>query len=175
MIKEKYKEDVSDIMINSNILSKELNLNNNIVDESLMSIEDQEEKIKEMRQTLLEVDEDTSDDILRANIQRANSLLDKAEKEFNSGINARLLEVCGQLINAITSAASTISTNSFGNMKNEYQMKLLQIEEDKLNLKKIMMSGRDTPVLTGANTSVIVTDRESLMRMMKDSSEIEIN
>jgi hypothetical protein len=105
------------------------------------------------------------------NIERANRLLDIAENAITSGgeTNARLFEVCGQLINSITSASVSIQNSSFGNQKHEYNMRMLAIKEGELAVKRALAGEKEEK----SSDKVIVMDRESLLKMInKEDKEV---
>lgn len=124
--------------------------------------------------------QDEPDSILYKNIERANKLLDKLESSILSQEtpNARLIEVCGQLINAITTATTSIAGNSFAAQKHEYNMKMIEVKEQEVEVKRIVATNKVDSANKGGggdNSSnekkVLVMDRESLLRMIEDEKK----
>ena len=108
------------------------------------------------------------DQVLFANIIRANRILDKIENEFeNNNFSARLCEVAGQLINSVTTATSQVMTDS-------YNKEYLQIRQDLVKLKEREVKIKQLSAGTPRSQNLIVTDRESIMKILrKDSGETQ--
>jgi hypothetical protein len=115
------------------------------------------------------------DDILYKNIERANKILDKLEESIllGDGVNARLIEVYGQILNSITSASTSLSGNTFAQQKHEYNMKLVEVKQQEVEVKRIVAGTK----LAGLQESkgdesrpekVLVMDRESLLKMIAE-------
>jgi hypothetical protein len=166
-----YGEDRANSQVNESILEQEFNLN------TADRRQDELDQIRAMRLQLDAIDGEDPDDILYKNIERANTLLDTAQQATERGgeTNARLYEVCAQLINAITTAASSIQTGAFGNLKHEYNMKMLEVKEKELVVKQAIAQGK----LMGAVPStggVVVMSREDLLKMIdEDVKEVQID
>ena len=70
------------------------------------------------------------DSIIMNNIDNANTVLDKIITELNSGnFSARLAEVAGQLVNAVTTATEKIYMKGFN-------IETLQIKKSMIHLKE---------------------------------------
>lgn len=115
-----------------------------------------------------------ADNIIRLNIERANFFLDLAEQEFQNGaVNARTLEACSRLISEVTNAA-----NSLKNI--EIQKQTLDLKERTLDLKDFEIKNKLSKDNSGGsltnitNNNVVVTDRESLLKMLSDNEDEEI-
>ncbi len=170
-----YGEDRANSQVNESILEQEFNL------DTTERREDELEQIREMRLQLNDAIEGADPDaILLQNIERANTLLDSAQQATERGgeTNARLYEVCAQLINAITTAASSIQTGTFGHQKHEYNMKMLEVKEKEIMVKQAIAQDKLTGGRTGGGNSgnVIVMSREELLRMMEeDTKEVHVD
>ena len=169
-----FGEDRANSQVNETILEQEFNLDTND------RRNDELEQIREMRLQLNEaVDGQDPDEILYTNIERANTLLDTAQQTIERGgeTNARMFEVCAQLINAITTAASSIQTGGFNNLKHEHNMKLLEVKEKELMIKQAIAQSREGTGRTASGNSVVVMGREELLRMLEDDStqEVQVN
>lgn len=164
---EKFTEDKANTIVNEGLLEKEFHIDTS---------ERRRQEILEIRSMRNELEKAIAntpdpDKILLENIDRANSLLDIAQRAIENGgeTSARMYEVCAQLINAITSATSSISGNSFNQMKHEQSMEALRIKEREIDVKEIIARekiGQKTG--QGKKGNVIVMDRESLLKMMED-------
>jgi len=101
-----------------------------------------------------------TDEILKSNIDRANRILDNVETIMCDGVDARMVEVAGQLINAVTNAATQIM-GDFHNITN------LQLKRDALELKNRELEMKMDLGKKPTNQNLIVTDRESLLKILK--------
>ncbi len=167
----RFDEDVENTQVNKSTLEQEFSLDS--VEERNSDIE----AINEMRRQLMLAGQDNDPDvILLSNIERANTLLDTAQSKIENGgeTNARLFEVCAQLINAITSAATSVQNNTFGIQKHEYNMKLIEVKEKELMVKQAIAQGK----LENKNTSgtkIVAMTREELLKMIdSESASIDI-
>lgn len=121
---------------------------------------------------------DDSDEILRNNIKRANALLDKIQEEIlNGDVQARLFEVAGQLINAVTTAANSIASSSIDIEGLELKRKMMELKESELEVKK-----NSLPTQGGSytqNNNIIVASREEVLKMLQkeveDSTPIDLS
>lgn len=163
---EKFSEDKANTIINEGLLEQEFHINT--------SERRRQEilEIRNMRNELEKVVANTPDPdkMLIDNIDRANGLLDVAQRSIENGgeTNARMYEVCAQLINAITSAAASISGNTFSTLKHEQSMEALRIKEREIDVKEIIAREKAGQKSKTGRGSVMVMDRESLLRMMED-------
>lgn len=112
----------------------------------------------------VEIDYDDPISILKGNIVKANQLLDKVQSEMLSGnFTARLVEVAGNIINAITTASKEIiSKENYG----EY----LVIKKELNALKEREVIIKEKSGIKGGNVqnqqNIIVTSREDLLKIM---------
>jgi hypothetical protein len=169
----RFDEDTANSQVNETTLEQEFNL------DTSEERNEELEQIREMRMQLHEaVDGQDPDEILYTNIERANVLLDTAQQSIERGgeTNARLFEVCAQLINAITSAANSIQTGGFNNLKHDYNMKMLEVKEKEIMVKQAIAQqkiegGQRRP----SGNNVVVMSREDLLKMMdEDVQEVEV-
>lgn len=162
----RFDENVADSNVNTKLLEKEFNISN-----TPRNQEEQIQQFEEMRETLDEASNlPDPDNILHDNIQRANRILDQAEEELREGgLSARMVEVCAQMINAITSAANSIVGTSYDD-EMELKREKLELEKKKLAIKQATQS---LPEGENKNTTInaIVTDRESLLKMISEAKE----
>lgn len=144
------------------------NLNRNgLADE--FNIENIETEVKQMVKQFNESDHANIEEILVQNVNRANRVLDRIEHEINNGnFNARISEVASQLINSVTNAASQISSDRYNTNYLQIRKSIVQLEKMKLDLKR-GESGNSK--ITSQN--IIVTDRESLLNLLKENKQIE--
>jgi hypothetical protein len=107
---------------------------------------------------------DNPDKLVAQNISKANALLDYIIYEINNGnFSPRMAEVASMLINAINGSTTQLYTKSFN-------IATLQLKEKALQLKE-----RQIGILekTGGvkNQNIIVTDRETILRMLHEEPE----
>lgn len=145
-------------------LEQEFNLNKSIENE-IISYRDKLANIEE---------QGDSNKILRFNIERANYLLDLAEQEFQNGsFNARTLEACAKLLSEVTNAA-----NSLKNL--EIQSQTLDLKERTLDLKEFEIKNKQQKTAieggnnTYNNTNILLTDRENLLKMLREKNNDEL-
>lgn len=139
----------------------------------LPSQENLPEAIKEMKKDLQSVEKEIEDnninpdEILNTNIDRANRLLDIVEIELGEGrVKGVLLEAAASLINGITSAANSIVGSSYNDDQVRLKEKTLELKEKELMIKQAMNDKKGEN--KGGNViNAIVTDRESLLEMIK--------
>jgi len=170
----RFDEELTETLTNNSILEDEFNLDSPTEDNQSI------EKIKEMREDLLETiskNQPDPDDILYVNIQRANDLLDVVYRDIMKGsdISPRVIEVAAQLVNAVTTAATSVQNSGFGMMKHEYNMKIADIKEREVAVKAAMVSNK--PQGSGSSTGgkVVVMSREELLNMIEiENKEVEI-
>jgi len=171
-----YDEDPANSQVNQNTLEQEFNINTS--EDRRLEIE----SIRDMRKQLMTVsNEPDADSILISNIERANSLLDVAQNSIINGgeTNARLFEVCSQLINAITSASTSLQNSTFGTQKHQYNMKMVEVKEQELLVKQAIAQGKldsyNKEKNKKSNGTLVVMNREELLRMIeKEDTEVEI-
>jgi hypothetical protein len=154
----KYNEDKADPQLNLNNLNKEFNIDS---DTNQQIIE-----IKNLRKELSEIDSEIdSDQILLDNINRANRLLDIIETDIINGqSSARLIEVVGQLINAVTSAATSITGISYNQQIIDTKNRALDIKEKELSVKDIIKNADNVNI---TNNNLVMT-REELLKMIEE-------
>lgn len=154
-----YGEDPSDTMINPRVFNQTF---------GGLSQPRQLELIEETRESLENIPEgEDSDTILTNNIARANRILDRLEEEILSGeLSPRLIETCGQLINAVTTAATSITSNSFGNVELELKAKALEIKEKEIAVKAAIQGAKAGTPQT-VNNNLVVMSREEILGMIE--------
>ena len=153
----KYKEDKADPQINTEILNAEFNIDINA----------QIQEVKNIRKELIELEKDIPDvdDIIMSNINRANRILDKIEVDILQGEHsARLIEVVGQLINAVTSAATSITGISYNQQIIDNKNRMLDIKEKQLAVNGIVKGAENVNI---TNNNLVMT-REEVLEMIKE-------
>ena len=129
---------------------------------------------------IIEIDVDTlsaseisdPDVVISTNINKANAILDRVINEINrSGMTPRLGEVASQLISTINQAAGQIYTKEFDFGSLRIKKKMLDLKEREVLLKeRISGNGRGGTV----NQNIIVTDRETVLRLLKENKETKL-
>lgn len=140
--------------------------------EKEFNLEKTTKKISLMRETLDELDEslDDSNEIIKSNIRRANRLLDAAENQLEIDFNSRILEGCSRLIAEITTAANVLINNDIQNQNFDIKERTLDLKEFEVKLKAEKMS--ELPInQTNIQQNIVLTDRESLLKMLSDNSD----
>ncbi len=167
-----YDEDRANSQVNETILEQEFNI------DTTEERQNEIEEIRNMRRQLMEAvneSDQNPDTILYANIERANELLDTAQNSILRGgeTNARLFEVCAQLINAITSAATSVQNSSFGEMKHEYNMKMIEVKEKEIAVKAAIAKDKAGNSGRSGTTdgNVVVMSREELLNMIENEDK----
>jgi len=160
---KEYKEDKTDPQINMDSLNKEFDVQ--IQSEDSMEVQIQE--VQDMRKELTEIENGfpDSDQIILDNIERANRILDIVEKNIKDGDHsARFLEVAGQLINAVTAAATSVTGISYNQQIIDNKNRALDIKERELEVKSIV-KGAENVNITNNN---LVMSREDLLDMINE-------
>lgn len=140
---------------------------------------DIEEARKELDQIQEDIDnEESPNEILKSNVDRARRLLDKIETEWEVGTTTatvKLVEVAAKLIGCITSAANSMITNNVSlettNQKQEY----LDLKKLEFELKKDKMVDKESQPSTINNTqnNVYLTSREDILKLALETSLAE--
>lgn len=109
------------------------------------------------------------DIILSKNINKANALLDRIIIEINnSGMNARLGEVAGQLLNVINQSVNQIYSKNSDYLGLRIKKKMVELKEREVKLKELTTSKQ--PDQYNQN-NIILTDRETLLKMLKENKK----
>ena len=154
-------------MINKNVLNNMFNMDEDKTD--ITDIVSKEDKI----------DRKKPDDIIYDNIDKANQLLDtilnsviSQSNDPDKQLNARLMEVAGQLIDKITTAATSITSADIDYADIQLKHQTLLNKQKELDWK----INKDGSISTKDNVErqVIITDRESILSLMRNKKEIEI-
>lgn len=167
-----------------------MEVNNNLVNDEIKKFQNasqnqQLEKLSEMRQELQtslkeKEDKEDPDNILYKNIDRANKFLDILEKEIllkdedDEGNRkekknlSRLFEVSAQLINAITTATTSIAGSYKDELEYEYKLQVLEIKNKELAIKEAIQGDGKGNKTTN---NLIVTDRESILDIFNKNKE----
>lgn len=162
----RFDEDKADHIVNTKILEQEFDMTDSTTEQEIQQMRNSIEEAEQIAENM-----ENPDEILLNNIERANRFLDMAEAEVGrGGINARLLEVCSQLINSVTSAANSIVGSSQSDAELEIKQKRLELEERKLAVKEAL--GSKQPI-SGNTFNVITTDRESVLKYIAEERKKE--
>jgi hypothetical protein len=158
---DKWKEDKADPQVNVDLLNSEFDI------EISSNLDKTVQEVKEMRKELKELESDLpdADQIIYDNIERANRILDTIEFDISNGDHsARLLEVVGQLINAVTSAATSITGISYNQQVIDHKNRMLDIKEKELAVKGIVKGAENVNI---TNNNLVMT-REDLLKMLDE-------
>lgn len=120
-------------------------------------------------------DENDPDEIIKANIDRANRILDRVEVEMmNGNFSSRLVEAAAKCMEAITNAVSQIQSTSYNIDYLQIKQRMVKLKENELDfkVKSSLNRGDKTPMI--GNQNIIITDRESLLRTLQNQRPKEI-
>jgi len=127
------------------------------------NIESDKEDFKiDIEKNLDNIDIDDTDKILKGNLARANALLDRLILEMNAGnFSPRMVEVSSQVMGIISDISKQIH-------KKTVDFENLQLKRDMLELKikSMRIKGEKT-----VNQNIIVTDRETLLKLLKEQKD----
>lgn len=179
MSNDKFGEDKPEYTLNTQKLNQTFGI------QSGKSQEVMESQVKEMRDILddqtkeLENNKNqiSPDDILYKNVERANNLLDKLEEQMGTGqLEPRMFEVAGQLINAITTASSSIVGVEQHQEDLQYKYDWLEHKNKELQVKQALKDGKSSDNQGTTNNNLIVTSREDILDMInkEEGGEKEI-
>jgi len=154
----KYNEDKADNQINNTKLQKMFNISTSTLPSENDIVEQLPENLK-----------NDPDNIILNNIDRANRLLDKIEGEIENGGSARMYEVSAQMINAVTTASSSIVGSNVHMDELEYKNKVLELKEREVAIKEAL--GVKKTSESQITNNLIVADRESLLNIINDKKE----
>lgn len=169
-----FDEDRANSQVNETTLEQEFDIDT--ADEKQQQIQVIRDMRYQLMQSLSVNGGEDPDTILLTNIERANGLLDTAQNSILNGgeTNARLFEVCAQLINAITSAATSVQNSSFGVMKHEYNMKMVEVKEKEVAVKAAIAQDKASSRTSGTGLTdgnVVVMSREALLDMIENEEK----
>lgn len=106
-----------------------------------------------------------TEEIIRNNIARANRILDRVEFEIDNGnFQPRLVEVAGQLINAVSTAVANLNLNI-------YNSQYLQLKNRMVSLKEVEIRMKEGTLNKPTNQNIIVTDRETILKMLENKDK----
>jgi len=108
------------------------------------------------------------DKILEGNINKANTVLDKVISEMKRGnFSARMAEVAGQLVNAVTNAVDKVYAKNVGIDNLLIKDKMLSLKEKETSLREKLADARGKI----PREKLIVTDRETILGMLKEENK----
>lgn len=164
MEENKFRRDYADPEPNIDNLDEIFNTSHRIIDmdtgEIIGEVNDMRKELKEIEDSLPDVDQ-----IILDNINRANRILDKVENSIATGaFTASMLEAAGKLIDSVTSAATSITGIGYNNEIIRQKERDLDIKEKKLMIDQALKNAGNVNI-TNNN---LVMNREELMKMIKD-------
>ena len=118
-------------------------------------------------------EDDYEDGIIKANIDRANNMLDRVEDEMDNGnFNARMVEVFAKLVDSVTNAATQIQSSAYNSDYLVLKEKLASLKELEVRakVKNITSSAGTTEI--GSQQNIIVTDRESILKVLQEGKNV---
>ena len=116
-----------------------------------------------------EIDYGDPKSILKANIKKANKLLDRVAIEMNNGnFSARMVEVAGGIINSITATTKEIMGDENYKAYLDVRNKLVELKAKEVEIKQLK------GLRPQNQTNVLVTSREELLKMLDDRKPKQI-
>ena len=167
-----YDEDRADPQMNVGLLDKEFNIDRSINNPIVIDVDSEvidNQEVIDMRNELKGLEEELpdADQIILDNIERANRILDIIELSISKGSDsARLIEVCGQLINAVTVAATSITGISYNQQVIDNKNRALDIKEKEITVKQLTASKKSENVNI---TNNLIMTREELLELLENS------
>ena len=152
------------------------------IDKLLEELNIEEEKDKNLPMPIEELNDDekrkeldslgSTDDIIKSNILKLNKIFDVATSEIMRGnTSSRSIEAASKLADSITNAAKTLSEIEVQDVTLGLQTRHIEVKEKNYNLKefevKKKMEHYDTQPENVTNNNILITDRESLLKMLK--------
>lgn len=161
--------------LNKDLITQEIrNFQSASEDQQLEKIQNMK---KELQESMKEKDkQEDPDNLLYSNIERANRLLDLLEEKIQNNSKSkdsisRLFEVSAQLINAITTATSSIAGGYKDDLDYQYKLEQLELEHKKLAVKYALGGGNQQKQGGNVTNNNLVVTREELLKMINDSEE----
>lgn len=174
MSSKNFGEDPSEKQLNIGNLNKTFGIseNRNDMEVQIKNMRDTlDEQSKELEKAENSEDRPDPDTFLYDNIDRANRLLDRLENQMNTGqLEARMFEVASQLINAITTASSSIVGANETDANLQYKYDWLELKHKELAVKQAMKEGGDKNQdgeSNVTNNNLIVTSREDILNLIE--------
>ena len=110
------------------------------------------------------------DRILENNINKANTVLDRIISEMRSGnFSARMAEVAGQLVNAVTMAVDKVYAKNAGIDNLLVKRKMIDLKEKEADIRERIIGAKSK-----TREKLIITDRETIMNMIKDEKDKDV-
>lgn len=142
--------------------------------ENLLNIRNEEnnEEVKPIYDYKFLEDDDTDynnpEEIIKTNMKRANSMLNKIEDEFARGnFSARLVEVASLLINGITQSANNMMQSTNYNRYLEIREELVKLKAKEVEIKEKLTQGKKGGTI---NNNLIIS-REDLLKIANSKNE----
>jgi len=149
----------------------EINLTNmsNIFELENSIKEDTKDLVKSINNLPDNINEESSEDIIRENIDNARELFDLVMQQIQHGnLTAGLAQSAATIINAITNAANSIQTVQLNDFNMELKERSLSIKEEELKLKI-----KDAKNPQNQTNILVVDTREKVLQALKDVIKLE--
>jgi len=116
---------------------------------------------------LAPVNFDDPEEVIKANIKRADRILNTLESELDRGnITARMMEVASTLINSVTLSSKELITGRNYEKYLQIRREMIQYKYDELEYKK---NKKEQPT----NQNLIVASREDILKVISKSNQSE--
>lgn len=112
------------------------------------------------------IDINNPNEILKRNIERANSILDRILIEMESGnFSSRLAEVSSYLITSINNSVDSLYKKNYNDKDILLKERMVSLKEKETLIKLKLMERKNDGV---KNQNIIFTDRETILKVLKD-------
>jgi len=109
--------------------------------------------------------ENSTEQLLRDNIERANGILDQVEEEMTNGnFSARLVEVAGQILNTITNSIKEIQTK-------ENNQAVLLLKARMVEMKRYELTLKEKKINKPTNQNLIIANREDVLKLIEENKK----
>jgi len=109
--------------------------------------------------------ENSTEQLLRDNIERANGILDQVEEEMGNGnFSARLVEVAGQILNTITNSIKEIQTK-------ENNQAVLLLKARMVEMKRYELTLKEKTINKPTNQNLIIANREDVLKLIEENKK----
>lgn len=141
--------------LNRSSLENNLGLESETIEPEVVELEDDPFE--------LEWEKDNEDpEILRKNIESANTILDRVKEEMEEGnFSARMVEVAGNIINSITTASKVLMDDTNYNKYLDIRVSLVKLKKREVEIKEL--KGRRPQ-----QQNLIVASREDVLQLIND-------
>ncbi len=112
----------------------------------------------------------TPDQILHANVVKANHILDRIISDIEGGaMSARMAEVAAKTVDSITNIATSMGNINFQYQDLQNKLSMIKLKEKQLEIQQ----GKVTNINKIGSQNIIVSNREDLLKLLKGEKTAE--